>query len=167
MGSLDDIFKAYDIRGVVPDQLNAELAKKEAASPYAPRTTASKWTEAEMQAAFIAGPVRRPCCVCRLGTRLIAPSVQRLRDEIDPESQGGAYMLGLRQLGVVAHGRFGAHGFARAIEVAARGVEHDVIGRTRSALEAAGALRPPSSGSLPALADSSGPSETAATVPMP
>ncbi|MGD0808271.1 MAG: phosphomannomutase/phosphoglucomutase [Acidimicrobiales bacterium] len=28
MGSLDDIFKAYDIRGVVPDQLNAELAKK-------------------------------------------------------------------------------------------------------------------------------------------
>jgi phosphomannomutase len=28
MGSLGDIFKAYDIRGVVPDQLNAELAKK-------------------------------------------------------------------------------------------------------------------------------------------
>jgi phosphomannomutase len=28
MGSLDEIFKAYDIRGVVPDQLNAELAKK-------------------------------------------------------------------------------------------------------------------------------------------
>jgi phosphomannomutase len=28
MGSLDDIFKAYDIRGVVPDQLNADLAKK-------------------------------------------------------------------------------------------------------------------------------------------
>jgi len=28
MGSLDDIFKAYDIRGVVPDQLNVELAKK-------------------------------------------------------------------------------------------------------------------------------------------
>jgi phosphomannomutase len=28
MGSLDEIFKAYDIRGVVPDQLNAEMAKK-------------------------------------------------------------------------------------------------------------------------------------------
>jgi phosphomannomutase len=28
MASLDDIFKAYDIRAVVPDQLNAELARK-------------------------------------------------------------------------------------------------------------------------------------------
>jgi len=50
-------------------------------------------------------------------------------------------MLGLRQIGVVAHGRFTRVGFARAIEVAARGVEEDVIGKTRSALEAAGALR--------------------------
>ena len=93
--------------------------------------------------------------------------MRHLREEIDPEGQGGAYMLGLRQLGVVAHGRFGAHGFARAIEVAARGVEHDVIGRTRTALEQAGALRPPSSGSLPALTDAAASSETAATVPMP
>jgi glycerol-3-phosphate acyltransferase PlsX len=50
-------------------------------------------------------------------------------------------MLGLRQLGVVAHGRFTRRGFARAVEVAAHGVEEDVIGRTRAALEAAGALR--------------------------
>jgi phosphomannomutase len=27
MGSLDQIFKAYDVRGVVPDQLDAELAR--------------------------------------------------------------------------------------------------------------------------------------------
>ena len=52
-------------------------------------------------------------------------------------------MLGLRQLGVVAHGRFTRKGFARAIEVAAQGVDQDVIARTRSALEAAGALRSP------------------------
>jgi hypothetical protein len=51
-------------------------------------------------------------------------------------------MLGLRQLGVVAHGRFSARGFARAIEVAARGVTQDVIGATRTALQEAGALRP-------------------------
>jgi glycerol-3-phosphate acyltransferase PlsX len=49
----------------------------------------------------------------------------------------------LRQLGVVAHGRFSRRGFARAIEVAARGVQEDVIGRTRAALVQAGALRPP------------------------
>ena len=52
-------------------------------------------------------------------------------------------MLGLRQLGVVAHGRFTRRGFARAIEVAARGVEEDVIAATRRALEQAGALRTP------------------------
>jgi glycerol-3-phosphate acyltransferase PlsX len=79
----------------------------------------------------------------RLGGLLLAPSVQRLRDEIDPERQGGAYMLGLRQLGVVAHGRFTRHGFARAIEVAARGVDEDVIRKTRAALQRAGALRSP------------------------
>jgi hypothetical protein len=51
-------------------------------------------------------------------------------------------MLGLRQLGVVAHGRFTRRGFARAIEVAALGVQEDVIGRTRAALVEAGALKP-------------------------
>jgi glycerol-3-phosphate acyltransferase PlsX len=55
-------------------------------------------------------------------------------------------MLGLRQLGVVAHGRFTRRGFARAIEVAATGVEEDVINATRAALKAAGALRTPSQG---------------------
>ena len=59
----------------------------------------------------------------RQARRLAArPAVRRLRDEIDPEGPGGAYMLGLRQLGVVAHGRFSRRGFPRAIEVAARGV---------------------------------------------
>jgi glycerol-3-phosphate acyltransferase PlsX len=52
-------------------------------------------------------------------------------------------MLGLRRLGVVAHGRFTRRGFARAIEVAAQGVQEDVIAKTRAALENAGALRSP------------------------
>jgi phosphate acyltransferase len=95
----------------------------------------------------------------KLGGVLLAPAVGRLKAEIDPEGPGGAYMLGLRQLGVVAHGRFTRRGFARAIEVAARGVQEDVIGRTRAALEAAGALRSHSGGS-----DESGSSEQTATL---
>jgi phosphate acyltransferase len=79
----------------------------------------------------------------KLGGWLLAPAVGRLREQIDPETPGGAYMLGLRRVGVVAHGRFSRRGFARAIEVAARAVEEDVIGATRTALAAAGALRPP------------------------
>jgi glycerol-3-phosphate acyltransferase PlsX len=77
----------------------------------------------------------------KVGGFLLKPSIQGLRDEIDPEVTGGAYMLGLRQIGIVCHGRFTSRGFGRAIEVAARGVEEDVIGRTRAALAEAGALR--------------------------
>ncbi len=92
-----------------------------------------------------------------LGGALLAPAVRRLRAEIDPEDQGGAYMLGLRQLGVVAHGRFSSRGFSRAIEVAARGVQEDVISsaRRRSAASRPGALRPPPSPSEPAATVSS------------
>ncbi len=81
----------------------------------------------------------------KVGGFLLKPSIQGLREEIDPEVTGGAYMLGLRQLGIVCHGRFTRHGFARATEVAARGVEENVIARTRAALEEAGALRRPGS----------------------
>jgi phosphate acyltransferase len=98
----------------------------------------------------------------RLGGLLLAPAVRALREQIDPEAPGGAYMLGLRRLGVVAHGRFTRRGCARAIEVAARGVQEDVIGRTREALVQAGALRPPPAGG-DGLADG-GASEHPATV---
>jgi glycerol-3-phosphate acyltransferase PlsX len=82
----------------------------------------------------------------KLGGWLLGPALRALRDQIDPEGPGGAYMLGLRGLGVVAHGRFTRRGFARAIEVAARGVEEDVISATHAALAAAGALRTPVKG---------------------
>ncbi len=77
----------------------------------------------------------------KLGGMLLRPALRSLRDEIDPQQQGGAVLLGLRKLGVVPHGSFGARGFARAIEVAARGVRLDVAGRTHDRLSGAGALR--------------------------
>jgi glycerol-3-phosphate acyltransferase PlsX len=77
----------------------------------------------------------------KLGGLLLRPALRGLRDDLDPEEQGGAVLLGLRHLAVVPHGSFGERGFARAIEVAARGVREDVTGRTHARLEAAGALR--------------------------
>jgi glycerol-3-phosphate acyltransferase PlsX len=77
----------------------------------------------------------------RVGGLLLRPALRGLRSEIDPEEQGGAVLLGLRHLAVVPHGSFGEKGFARAIEVAARGVREDVAGRTHERLAAAGALR--------------------------
>ena len=89
----------------------------------------------------------------KAGGLLLRPALGGLRDAIDPEAQGGAFLLGLRRLGVVPHGSFGPNGIARAIELAARGVRADVIGRTHDRLAAAGALRRPS--------------EAVATVPDP
>jgi phosphate acyltransferase len=77
----------------------------------------------------------------KLGGLLLRRSLRGLREDLDPEQAGGAYMLGLRRVGVVAHGRFTRTGFARAIDVAARAVQEDVVGRTLTALEQAGALR--------------------------
>jgi glycerol-3-phosphate acyltransferase PlsX len=77
----------------------------------------------------------------KAGGLLLKPALRGLRDELDPEGPGGAYMLGLRRMGVVCHGRFTRYGFQQAILLAARGANEDVVGRTRSALEAAGALR--------------------------
>jgi phosphate acyltransferase len=80
----------------------------------------------------------------KLGGMLLRPALRELRSEISPEEQGGAVLLGLRKLAIVPHGSFGALGFQRAIEVAARGVREDVAGRTHERLAAAGALRRPS-----------------------
>jgi phosphate acyltransferase len=77
----------------------------------------------------------------RLGGVLLRPALRAFRDEIDPELQGGAYLLGLRRLGVVPHGRFTRRGFAQAILRAQRGAREDIVGRTQRALHAAGALR--------------------------
>jgi glycerol-3-phosphate acyltransferase PlsX len=77
----------------------------------------------------------------KLGGLLLRPALRDLRDEIDPETPGGAYLLGLRKLGVVPHGRFTRVGFSQAILLAARGVRNDVVGRTHGALADAGALK--------------------------
>jgi glycerol-3-phosphate acyltransferase PlsX len=77
----------------------------------------------------------------KLGGLLLKPALGGVRAQLDPEGPGGAYLLGLRRLGVVPHGRFTRYGFSQAILLAARGVSGDVVGRTHAALEGAGALR--------------------------
>jgi phosphate acyltransferase len=77
----------------------------------------------------------------KLGGTLLRPSLRGFRDQIDPEAQGGAYLLGLRRLGVVPHGRFTRTGFAQAILRAQLGAREDIVGQTQRALAHAGALR--------------------------
>jgi glycerol-3-phosphate acyltransferase PlsX len=70
----------------------------------------------------------------KLGGLLIRPSGRRLRKRLDPDTYGGAYLLGLRGLAVIAHGNSSARAIANAVRLAARGVEHDVVGRLEQSL---------------------------------
>jgi glycerol-3-phosphate acyltransferase PlsX len=77
----------------------------------------------------------------KAGGLLLKGALGGLREEIDPEGVGGAYLLGLRRLGVVPHGRFSRAGFAQAILRARLGATQDIVGQTHAALADAGALR--------------------------
>jgi phosphate acyltransferase len=65
----------------------------------------------------------------KLGGLLIRPSARRLRTRFDPDTYGGAYLLGLRGLAVIAHGNSHRRAIANAIRLAARGVDHGVVDR--------------------------------------
>jgi glycerol-3-phosphate acyltransferase PlsX len=77
----------------------------------------------------------------RVGGWLLEPAIKRARTSLDPAVTGGAYLLGLQQLGVVPHGRFGRYGISQAILRAGHGVEENLIERIHSTLEEAGMLR--------------------------
>jgi glycerol-3-phosphate acyltransferase PlsX len=64
----------------------------------------------------------------KLGGLLIRPAARRLRHRLDPDTFGGAYLLGLRGLVVIAHGNSSRTAIANAIRLAARGVDNDVVG---------------------------------------
>jgi glycerol-3-phosphate acyltransferase PlsX len=72
-----------------------------------------------------------------LGGLLIRPAARRLRARLDPDTYGGAYLLGLRGLVVIAHGNSSATAIANAVRLAARGVDHDVVGRLATRLQQA------------------------------
>jgi phosphate acyltransferase len=78
----------------------------------------------------------------RLGGLLIRPSARGIRRRLDPDTYGGAYLLGLRGLVVIAHGSSSRVAIANAISLAARGVEHDVVARLEEQLSGLAQARP-------------------------
>jgi phosphate acyltransferase len=70
----------------------------------------------------------------KIGGLLIRPAARRLRTRLDPDTYGGAYLLGLRGLAVIAHGNSSATAMANAIRLAARGVDNDVVAKLEARL---------------------------------
>ena len=76
-----------------------------------------------------------------IGGLLMRRSLKRLRRELDPDTTGGAILLGLRGVAVIAHGSAGPEGIANAIRLAERSAREQVVPRTAELLERSGASR--------------------------
>ena len=63
----------------------------------------------------------------RLGGLLIRPAARRVRARLDPDTYGGAYLLGLRGLSVIAHGNSSRTAMANAIRLGAQGARAGVV----------------------------------------
>jgi glycerol-3-phosphate acyltransferase PlsX len=96
--------------------------------------TASAVAEA-VRGAARSGPV------AAAGGLLLKPALGGLRRSMDPNSVGGAILLGLRGVAVVAHGRSSPEGIANAVRLADRAVRERSVERTAELLAASGATR--------------------------
>lgn len=83
--------------------------------------------------------------LAKLGGLLAKRSLLKIRDEIDPNTTGGALLLGLRGVAVVAHGSSNAQGIAAALRIAARSVEGDVTAEIAAAITELQATTSPAS----------------------
>jgi glycerol-3-phosphate acyltransferase PlsX len=98
----------------------------------------------EGTARTVAGAVRdaaRSNPLAAAGGLLLRPALAGLRREMDPDTTGGAILLGLRGIAVVGHGSSGPDGVANAVRLAARSVEQGAVERTGELLERSGATR--------------------------
>jgi len=70
----------------------------------------------------------------KLGGLLIRPAARGLRRRLDPDTYGGAYLLGLRGLVVIAHGSSSRTAIANAITLGAQGAAGKVVERVAARL---------------------------------
>lgn len=70
----------------------------------------------------------------RQGARLLAPALAPLYDEFNPDSVGGAILLGVRGVSIISHGASSPIALANAIQVAHELAERDTVGSLRRVL---------------------------------
>jgi len=75
------------------------------------------------------------------GGLLLRPALGGLRRQMDPDTTGGAILLGLRGVAVVGHGSSGPAGIANAVRLAAHACDERAVERTAALLEGSGATR--------------------------
>lgn len=87
------------------------------------------------------GAAARSNPVSAVGGLMLRPALGGLRRKMDPDMTGGAILLGVRGVAVVAHGSSGPDGIANAIRLAARAVSQRSTERTGELVKSSGATR--------------------------
>ncbi len=70
----------------------------------------------------------------KAGGFLLTPALMDMKREIDPEETGGAVLLGLNGVCIIAHGSSSAKAIKNALSVAVKSVENDVVKHIRQGM---------------------------------
>jgi glycerol-3-phosphate acyltransferase PlsX len=70
----------------------------------------------------------------KAAAEVLMPGLLPLYSQLDPDSYGGAMLLGVDGVCIISHGSSSATAIVNAVRVAADMVEHDVVGLLRSAI---------------------------------
>jgi glycerol-3-phosphate acyltransferase PlsX len=84
----------------------------------------------------------------KLAGALLRAELYRIRDALDPEEYGGAFLVGMQAPVIIAHGSSRARGIANAVRQGTRGVVSDLLPAIAREL-GAGAEESPPGGSAP------------------
>ena len=72
----------------------------------------------------------------KAAAEVLMPGLLPLYSQLDPDSYGGAMLLGVDGVCIISHGSSSATAIVNAVRVAADMVDHDVVGLLRSAISA-------------------------------
>ncbi len=75
----------------------------------------------------------------RLGAYLLKPSLSRFKEQMSPSQFGGAPLLGVKGITIIAHGQSNKIAIKNAIKKAHRSVEHDLVGLIEKGVKVASA----------------------------
>ena len=70
----------------------------------------------------------------KVAAAVLRPSLDGLRDRLDPDQHGAAPLLGVNGLALIAHGSSSPRAIASALRVGAVAVRGDLLGKTREAM---------------------------------
>jgi glycerol-3-phosphate acyltransferase PlsX len=88
----------------------------------------SKALLGQFKSAMLSSPVNK------VAAAVLRPSLQSMRDRLDPETHGAAPLLGVNGLALIAHGTSGPRALASALRVGAQAVRGGLVERIAEAM---------------------------------